>query len=146
MYYDKIDVVFQEVPNEISLTIRFTGCPLQCKGCHSENSKSAQGTYLSMDKFIELLNKHESRVSCVLFMGGEWYADLHKYIQVANEMNFKTCLYTGLNNVHPKLVEQLTYLKTGPWIESRGGLDNENTNQVFTNLQTGEILNHLFRR
>jgi anaerobic ribonucleoside-triphosphate reductase activating protein len=146
MNYDKLDIVFQEVPNEISLVIRFTGCPLACKGCHSENVKSAKGEYLTLVDFKSILNRNKHNVSCILFMGGEWNSELVDYIDLAAESGFKTCLYTGLVDVHPKLKRNLTYLKTGPWIESRGGLDSVDTNQVFRDLTTGTILNHLFTK
>ena len=35
--YANFDVVFQEVPDEVTLAINITNCPNQCPGCHSKN-------------------------------------------------------------------------------------------------------------
>ena len=34
-YYNAM-VVFEEIPNEITLAINITNCPCHCKGCHSQ--------------------------------------------------------------------------------------------------------------
>ena len=33
--YFNFDVVFAEVPDQVSLAINITGCPNRCPGCHS---------------------------------------------------------------------------------------------------------------
>ena len=72
-YYDR-QVVFQEVPNEISLVYSITGCPLGCKGCHSAFTWGDQaGKKLSEIDFAEDLKKYDLLISCVLFYGGEWH-------------------------------------------------------------------------
>jgi anaerobic ribonucleoside-triphosphate reductase activating protein len=57
----------------------------------------------------------------------------------------ETCLYTGYDNVSLALREQLTYLKTGPWIAARGGLESPITNQRFYDLRTQQLLNCEFQ-
>lgn len=147
MHYDKLDVVFQEVPNEISLTFRITGCPLRCKGCHSKASQSAVGIPLTTDHFKDQLNKYKRGVSCVLFMGGEWHPNqLVEYLEIAQIEGFKTCLYTGLENVPDNIKSHLDYLKTGPWIAELGGLNSPTTNQIFTDLNTNKNLNKYFTK
>ncbi|MDO5070638.1 MAG: hypothetical protein Q4D78_10700, partial [Neisseria zoodegmatis] len=58
----------------------------------------------------------------------------------------KTCLYTGLEReeLSDGLLPYLTYLKTGRWIAGLGGLDSPITNQRFTDLRSGAVLNRLF--
>jgi len=42
------DVVWQEVPHEVSLAYTIAGCPLRCPGCHSADTWNArQGRTLS---------------------------------------------------------------------------------------------------
>jgi len=146
MNYSDIEIVLQEVPGEISICFTITGCKLQCRGCHSTHLwKKENGKELSIEKYFEILNKYKGFASCVLFMGGEWY--LHELIQnlkTAKKMGFKTCLYTGKIKVEKKLVSELTWLKTGPWIQNLGGLDSISTNQKFIEVKTNKILNHLF--
>ena len=56
-YYDK-QVVFQEVPNEISLAYSITGCKVGCKGCHSAFTWNENtGTELTPLNFAEDLEK-----------------------------------------------------------------------------------------
>ena len=43
-------IVWQEVPGEVSLAFLFSGCPLRCKGCHSADAwKEGVGTELTED-------------------------------------------------------------------------------------------------
>lgn len=139
-------IVFQEVPGEVSLAFTIAGCPLGCKGCHSSYSwRPEQGTQLSADYFQYRLASYAGLISCVLFLGGEWQqSSLLQMLVIARNAGLNTCLYTGLDDVTNALKQQLTYLKTGRWQPERGGLNNPNTNQVFTDLRTGQCLNHLF--
>ena len=34
--YANFDIVFQEVPEEVTLAINISNCPNQCPGCHSK--------------------------------------------------------------------------------------------------------------
>ena len=145
-YYDR-QVVFQEVPNEISLAYSITGCDLQCKGCHSAFTwDGTMGTELTVIGLVNDLEKYGSLVSCVLFYGGEWHEDqLIQLLSVARRnYNLKTCLYTGRETVSDKILTHLTFVKTGRWIEELGGLDSPTTNQVLRIAHSGEILNHYF--
>ena len=141
-------IVWQEVPGEVSLAYTITGCQLGCKGCHSIESWDAnQGTLLTDDYFEQRLNQYHGLISCVLFLGGEWQpAPLQHMLQLARQRNLNTCLYTGLDAIDANLKDELTYLKTGRWLPERGGLDNPNTNQQLMDLRTGQILNHRFIR
>lgn len=144
-YYQK-DVVFQEVPGEISLSYFISGCPIKCKGCHSaETWDLHSGKVLTMVEFVHTLTRYKSFISCVLFMGGEWHeSELVLFLKKALSLGFKTCLYTGENNISPRLRAHLTYLKTGPWIPLLGGLDAPTTNQRFIEVITGKCLNKQF--
>ncbi len=147
-YYE--DIVWIEVPGEISLAYQFSGCPIRCKGCHSADSwKVNTGQLLSIDYFRQRLTQYNNLITCVLFMGGEWHPDaLLSYLELAKKANLKTCLYTGLDQeqVPTQLLTQLDYLKTGPWIAELGGLDQATTNQRFIDMHTGALLNHLFHK
>ena len=33
--FDREEIVWQEVPGEVSLAFLCSGCPLRCQGCHS---------------------------------------------------------------------------------------------------------------
>ncbi|HEY1079640.1 MAG TPA: anaerobic ribonucleoside-triphosphate reductase activating protein [Bdellovibrio sp.] len=141
------DIVFQEVPDHISLAFYVCGCPLKCPGCHSpELWTEKNGFTLSTALFDSLLDRYQYKIDCVLFLGGEWHTDeLVQFLKAAQKRNLKTALYTGLDQVSPKIKEHLTFLKTGPWKKELGGLSSPHTNQIFTDLTTNKNLNNLFQ-
>ena len=146
--YTRMDVVFQEVPDEISLLFHFAGCPLHCSGCHSSYGWSPnQGKELSQKDFAFFLQRYHSMITCVCFFGGEWEpTGLLAFLHMARQYSLKTCLYTGLERVHPRILQGLDYLKTGPWIASLGGLSSTTTNQKFIHVPSGECLNAHFQK
>lgn len=149
LYFTQQQIVWQEVPNEVSLAFLISGCPLRCAGCHSADSwKANRGEILSVDYLRTRLQMYRNLLTCVLFLGGEWQPEtLLALLNVArDEFGLKTCLYTGLerDELPPMLLPKLTFLKTGRWVAALGGLDNPNTNQQFIDLRTDEDWTHLF--
>lgn len=140
-------VVFQEVPDEIALAFTVSGCPLQCKGCHSQDTWPLQsGQPLTNEQFSTYLDRYENLISCVLFFGGEWLANaLIDKLKMAKQRGLSTCLYSGFDSIPSRIVEHLDYLKTGPWIQHKGGLSDPNTNQRFLKVSTGEDLTYRFQ-
>tara|TARA_R100001377_G_scaffold79290_1_gene57488 strand:+ start:1198 stop:1818 length:621 start_codon:yes stop_codon:yes gene_type:complete len=139
-------VVFQEVPNEISLCFSITGCKVGCKGCHSiELWHEDNGMSLTNTNFTQWLKKYQGLISCVVFFGGEWQPNaLIEKLIIAKNHGLKTCLYSGEKHIDISISQHLNFLKTGVWNQSLGGLDSPKTNQVFRNIISGEKLNHLF--
>lgn len=135
------------VPDEISLVISISGCPLRCVGCHSKETRSSDfGDILTDDILQNLLYKH-MHISCVTFYGGEWWTErLKELLILVKEYNFKTCLYTGRNKIDSKILEHLDYVKYGPYVEKLGGLESETTNQVMIELETNKDITYKFRR
>lgn len=140
-------IVWQEVPGETSLAYMISGCPLRCMGCHSPDSRDEnKGEVLSEEYFKTKLKQYEGYITCVLFLGGEWNVDaLFPLLKEAQKQNLQTCLYSGYEKVSEALLSQLTYLKTGPWIASLGGLSSPTTNQKMIDLRNQQILNEQFR-
>ncbi len=135
MNYFKYDIVFQEIPGEISLAIYFTGCPLHCKGCHSKELWDPQnGEPFSVELLKNLMTRYRNGISCVLFMGGDWdLPNLNLFLSIVCEEKIKVALYTGREreDLPVSVVNQLDFLKTGPWREEFGGLTSPTTNQKF---------------
>lgn len=148
MYVKNIEIVFQEVPDEISISFSVAGCQLRCEGCHSTELWTEKGgQLLTTDLFLSILKENVNLASCVLFLGGEWREDeLVEFLQLAKDHKYKTCLYTGLDDVSDNIKSKLTFLKTGRWTPTLGGLNSITTNQKFIDVESGEILNHLFRK
>lgn len=125
-------IVFQEVPNEITLAINISGCPYKCEGCHSRYLWKYEGNYIS-DDLDFIIKQNLDFITCVCFFGGdqnivELY-DLLKHIK--SKYKLKTCLYSGqdlLSNLN-KLFDVLDYIKIGSYKENLGGLKSITTNQ-----------------
>jgi len=139
-------IVFQEVPNQVSLCFCITGCQIGCKGCHSpELWQETHGHPLTNQIFTDLLTQYQGLITCVLFLGGEWAPlPLIEKLVIAREHGLLTCLYSGEAVVALPIIQHLNFLKTGSWQQEKGGLDNPKTNQKFIDVHTGKNLTHLF--
>lgn len=132
--YTHYDIVFQEVPNEVTLVFNISGCPHKCEGCHSKYLWEYCGEYLS-DNIDKIINQYEGMITCICLMGGD------QNIQELNEILFKikevhnlrTCVYSGSDNVSifDNLLHCIDYLKIGSYKSNFGGLNSKNTNQRF---------------
>lgn len=140
-------IVFREIPEEITLSYLIAGCQLRCKGCHSSDSWSVKsGEELSLSRFCKDIQKYRTSISCVLFMGGEWEpVSLIFRLKIAKACGLQTALYTGEAEIPQTIRLHLDYLKTGRYVAQLGGLDSPLTNQRLINLNTGICLNHYFQ-
>ena len=136
-------IVFQEVPDEVTLAINISGCPHKCEGCHSKYLWEYQGNYIS-DDLDSLIEKYKGLITCVCFMGGDQnQIDLLGLLKTVQKYGLKTALYTGLglvNNLNMRILGNLNYLKTGEYNSSLGGLNSLTTNQRMYkwNYSTGQ--------
>ena len=149
MKYVETRIAFAEVPDEITLAINISNCPCHCEGCHSAYLAADIGTPLDEESLAQLLCRH-SGVSCVAFMGGD--ADAARVSELAamvKRAGLKTCWYSGRQELSPLIdVKHFDYIKLGPYIPSKGGLDCKTTNQrlyrIHANGQQKEDITPLF--
>lgn len=134
-YVDTL-VTFEEFPDEISLCINISGCPIHCPGCHSKYLWENDGKLLLSTKLIELIDNNPG-ITCVGFMGGaqDTYHLLNLAILVRNKYpNLKIGWYTGQKEI-PEIISdnlpEFDYIKLGPYDEKCGPLTSETTNQVM---------------
>ena len=133
--YTDIAVTFREVPNEISLCINISGCPIHCPDCHSKELWEDVGKNLTSEVLNDMIEKHKG-ITCVCFMGGDSHPEevneLAKFIKRNLDPNILTCWYSGKETLTELTdLEYWDFIKLGPYIKERGGLDNPNTNQKF---------------
>ena len=129
--YESILVTFTEVPDEISLCINCTCCPLRCKGCFEPWLQKDCGEILTYEKIDALLKKC-GHVSCVCFMGGiNDYSTLAHLMRHIKYKGLKVALYSGHSEMNSEIAEIADYYKIGPYIEELGPLNSETTNQRF---------------
>ena len=138
--YANTQVVFTEVPNEISLAINITGCTIHCKGCHSQWLWSNKGKELTKDELHNLIENNKG-ITTVLFMGGDNF--IEQLTERARNIkyhypNLKIAWYSGRDDLEDsrssrikELETYLDYVKIGPYIKKLGGLDSPSTNQRF---------------
>lgn len=129
--YNGYSIVFQEVPDEISLAINVSGCPHKCEGCHSSYLWDYNGDYLK-DDLESIIYKYIDYISCVCFMGGDQnQIELLEELKWIKEHNIKTCLYSGIDDISEIsiLIPELDYVKIGHYTKELGGLQSKTTNQ-----------------
>ena len=145
MRFLRYDILLQEVPGELTLAFYMSGCPHRCKGCHSPEL----WTYKNSKQFdMSIVDSYAGRITCVLFLGGDWEHDLNLTLAEIKVRHpyLKLALYAGVDTVSDITMKLLDFVKLGRWEESLGGLDSPNTNQKFIDIKHNVDLTHLFTR
>lgn len=130
--YTDYDIVFQEVPNELTLAINISNCPNRCKGCHSSYLWDDVGEPLTEEVLAQLCEKYSSGLTCVAFMGGDAepfeVARLAHYVR--KELHLKTAWYSGKNKLPEQFpITEFQFIKIGAYCADLGGLKSPTTNQ-----------------
>lgn len=128
-------IVFQEVPNEISLALNISGCPHHCEGCHSPELSQDIGVPI-WDELPNLIEKYGRYITCVCFMGGDHNTEcLKEALKQVKKLGFKTAVYSGCDTIEPfkdwngDVWDCIDYLKVGHYDKELGGLSSPTTNQ-----------------
>ena len=136
------DIVFQEIPGEVTLALNLSNCPCHCPGCHSPHLAEDIGEPLDEELLDSLIDRYKGLITCVCFMGGDAeplnVAQLAEHVKSQKSkvegQKLKTAWYSGragnpnnLNNLNNPV--PFDYVKFGPYIEELGGLKSEKTNQ-----------------
>lgn len=147
--YVDYDIVFQEIPDEITLAINISCCPHRCKGCHSPHLQKNIGKMLNQLSLSKLVKKYEGAITCICFMGGdadpEEVCRLAYFVRQKWKGNIKTAWYSGSKTIYDPAVELFNFIKIGPYIESIGGLDVKGTNQRLFHITDGIVNDITFR-
>ena len=133
--YANTDVVFQEIPDEVTLAINITNCPCHCPGCHSKYLWEDTGLPLNTDALDDFIDQYGRNITCIAFMGGDCDPKgvnmLAQYIHEEHP-EFKVARYSGRLRV-PSFINKtdFDYIKVGPFIRHLGPLNKPTTNQRF---------------
>jgi len=142
--YANFDIVFQEVPDEVTLAINISNCPNQCPGCHSKYLWENIGKDLDMSELEKLVSQYKSGITCVCFMGGDAepreVAELAWQLKV-NHSNLKMAWYSGKNELPQNVsTDHFDYIKLGRYVAELGPLDSVTTNQrMMKRLADGRV-------
>ncbi len=147
--FHSYNIVFQEVPSEVTLALNLTNCPNRCKGCHSSFLQEDIGELLNKGVLDSLIKKYGKAITCICFMGGD--ADpveverLSLYMKTIGGGKYKTAWYSGKAKFPESIsLESFDYLKLGPYMEKYGGLDSPETNQHFYRIEEGKRIDETF--
>ena len=69
--YIDTDIVFQELPDEVTLAVNLSGCPCRCPGCHSSHLWGDAGCELTDEALDSLIEQQRQDITAVSFMGGD---------------------------------------------------------------------------
>ena len=146
------DIVFQEIPGEVTLALNLSGCPCHCPGCHSPHLAEDIGEVLDEALLEGLMDRYGKMITCVAFMGGDANpGEVINWAERVKDLGMKAAWYSGRpgepESYHLPLTS-LDYVKFGPYIESLGGLKSETTNQrMYKRVGDGwEDITATFRR
>lgn len=149
MKYTETQIVFKEVPDEVTLAVNISNCPCHCEECHSSYLAEDIGEELDWTNLNKLITKNTG-ITCVSFMGGD--SDPAMVNMRARQIkdtypDIKTAWYSGRQELSDKIeLEHFDFVKLGPYIPSKGGLASKTTNQRFYRIEDKQMIDvtHLF--
>ncbi len=132
--YTGFDIVFQEIPDEVTLAVNISNCPHRCPGCHSPYLWEDTGDPLTTEVLSDWLALYGRKITCICFMGGDAsraeVAGLAKYLGTQQIAPVKTGWYSGGFTVPEEFpTEWFHYIKLGPYLKEKGPLNSPGTNQ-----------------
>lgn len=147
--YKDAYVVFEEIPEKISLAINITNCQNNCIGCHSPELRTNSGKELTNEELDKMINENYG-VNCVLFMGEG--KDKNRLLDIAiyakNTYNIDIAVYSGRDEVEEEYYKVFDYVKVGRYDEKYGPLNKNTTNQRLFKIDGDNIVDitHKFWR
>ena len=131
--YVNSDVVFQEIPDEVTLAINISNCPCRCPGCHSRYLWEDVGLPLNTEAIDDFVEEYGDDITCLAFMGGDSDPKgvniLAQYIH-EEYPQFKVAWYSGKTVISSAVNRaDFDYIKIGPFIRHLGPLKSPTTNQ-----------------
>lgn len=142
-------VVFKEIPDEITLAINISNCPCHCEGCHSSYLAQDIGKELTNEELRNIIENNNG-ISCIAFMGGDSspleITKLMQYIKC--HFNLKTAWYSGREKIDIDILNNLQnfdFIKIGPYKQEFGPLNNPNTNQKFYQVKNNQLIDITYK-
>jgi anaerobic ribonucleoside-triphosphate reductase activating protein len=144
MKYVSFDIVFQEIPGEVTLAVNIANCPNRCEGCHSPHLREDIGEALDETVLAAWLERYGNAITCLCFMGGDAAPHeverLAAFVRSAADRKIKTGWYSGKAALPAGIsLSHFDYIKLGAYVERLGGLDKPTTNQRFYRIENGTM-------
>lgn len=140
--YVNTGIVFQEIPDEVTLAVNISNCPCHCPGCHSQYLWQNIGTPLTPMVLDEFVRQYGHDITCICFMGGDaepaYVNNLARYLH-REHSSLKVAWYSGRMQISSGVVKSdFDYIKVGPYIEHLGCLKDRTTNQRIYKRVSGD--------
>ena len=131
--YVNTGIVFQEIPDEVTLAINISNCPCRCPGCHSYYLWEDIGLPLDAEAIDTFVARYGDDITCIALMGGDGDPKgvnmLAQYIHEEHPQ-FKVAWYSGRTVISSQIDRtDFDYIKIGPFIKHLGALKSPTTNQ-----------------
>lgn len=144
--YYNYDIVFAEIPDEVTLAVNITCCPNHCKGCHSPWLQQDGGEVLDSCSIDALVGKYGGQITCFCFMGGDANPQEVERLSLYIRSNYgliKTAWYSGKPQLSVAVnASSFDYIKVGEYQEKYGPLNKQTTNQRLYKMNArGEMEN-----
>lgn len=137
-------VVFEEIPDEITLAINISNCPCHCNGCHSKHLWEDVGNPLTFSTLGALIEKNDG-ITCVCFMGGDANPSvINSLAAYCREKYGKLMIgwYSGRDKISEDIdLSNFDYIKVGRYDEKLGPLNSRSTNQIMYRVVGGTLIN-----
>ena len=143
LHYIDTDIVFQELPDEVTLAVNLSGCPCRCPGCHSTHLWNEGGEVLDGETVECMLSRQKQEVTCLSLMGGDaqpqevnnlahWLRQRHPKLHIA--------WWSGRTLLSPQVsLSNFDYIKLGPYLRHLGPLKSRTTNQRLYRVVDGTL-------
>jgi anaerobic ribonucleoside-triphosphate reductase activating protein len=142
--YTEFTIVFEEIPNKITLAVNISNCLCNCKGCHTPKLRKNVGDELTEEVVNNVFDKYIKDCNCFLFLGEgndkQALFNINQYIK--SKYHIETALYSGRDAIENDIWEDFDYVKIGRYDEKFGHLQMETTNQRL--YYKKEDITHLF--
>lgn len=133
--YDNYAITFSEFPNEISLYITITNCPIHCPGCNSKHLWKDTGKKLDWSSLNALIHSNNGITAVCLGGGDNSPKEIDKLAwHIKRSTNLKVCWYSGQDSISKYIdVRNFDAIKIGHF--NGIPINNPDTNQRFYNLK-----------
>lgn len=140
--YVNTGIVFQEIPDEVTLAVNISNCPCRCPGCHSQYLWQNIGTPLTPMVLDGFIRQYGHDITCICFMGGDaepaYVNNLARYLH-REHPSLKVAWYSGRTRISTGIVKaDFDYIKVGPYIAHLGCLKERTTNQRIYKRVSGD--------
>ena len=139
------DITFNELPDKMAYAIELGACKQHCVGCHSPELQEEDAPLTSLlDILEEAQDAIDAGANAIVVMGGTNNKHITEESLIALLQDLSDIAPTGLysgseDEERDKMIAlegHCVWLKTGPYIDTLGGLESTRTNQRFYRITT----------